>query len=229
MNSQSGLAEDLVMDTKHQEYCEVSRYQDYVIKNGRFIGEFEEMYRNSSQIPWHQDETVNSIFSDMCVVIIRRCMPASLLDVGCGLGYMAERLRSEIDGLENIVGLDVSETATARAKDLFPLIRFVAGDLKSALPENKFEMVVSKDVLWYVLDDLDGYLNALVARSSRHVYIGQSFPATKPYYGEDVLPNAAGLIDLLRQSGFDVVYQLIERDACYGNREYAHALLKLKI
>jgi hypothetical protein len=84
-------------------------------------------------------------------------------------------------------------------------------------------------VLWYVLDGLDDYLNALVAKSSRYVYIGQSFPATKPYYGEDVLPNATGLIDLLGRSGFEVVYQIVERDAFYGNREYAHALLKLKI
>ncbi len=31
-------------------------YHDYVIKNGKLIGEFEQMYKNSAGIPWHQDE-----------------------------------------------------------------------------------------------------------------------------------------------------------------------------
>ena len=30
-------------------------YRDYVIKDGRLIGEFEQMYKNSRDIPWHQD------------------------------------------------------------------------------------------------------------------------------------------------------------------------------
>ena len=34
-------------------------YHDYVIKNGSFVGKFEEMYQNSSNIPWHQDDTAN--------------------------------------------------------------------------------------------------------------------------------------------------------------------------
>ena len=41
------------------------RNQDYVIKNGKFIGQFEQMYRESSEIPWHQDETSHAVFSNM--------------------------------------------------------------------------------------------------------------------------------------------------------------------
>ena len=29
------------------------RYQDYVIKNGKFVGEFEKMYQNHED-PWNQ-------------------------------------------------------------------------------------------------------------------------------------------------------------------------------
>lgn len=29
--------------------------------------------------------------------------------------------------------------------------------------------------------------------------------------------------------GFKIAYQVIERDADYGNREYAHAMLKINI
>ncbi len=204
-----------------------ARYQDYVIKDGVFVGEFEAMYRHSSEIPWHQDQTVDAIFSDICVSIVRRCRPDSLLDVGCGMGYMADRLRREVPCLKKLTGLDISETAVAEARKMFPSIRFVAGDIKTAIPGAKFEIVVSKDVLWYVADDLPGYVQALAERSNKWIYIGQSFPSTRPYYGEDVLPDAASLMTLLKDIGYQVDYHVIERDADYGNREYAHALLKL--
>ena len=32
------------------------KYQDYVIKDSTFIGNFVDMYQESSEIPWHQDE-----------------------------------------------------------------------------------------------------------------------------------------------------------------------------
>jgi hypothetical protein len=31
-------------------------YHDYVIKGGVLVREFEQMYQNSTNIPWHQDE-----------------------------------------------------------------------------------------------------------------------------------------------------------------------------
>jgi SAM-dependent methyltransferase len=203
-------------------------YQDYVFKSGKFVGHFEEMYRDSVDVPWHQDETAHAIFSDMCVTIIRHCQPASLLDVGCGLGYMAERFRREVPGLSNVVGMDISATAAAEAAKMFPAVRFLAGEMKSVRLDETFDVVVSKDVLWYVVDDLGGYINALAARSNKWIYIGQSFPETRPYYGETQLPNAEALFHTLEKSGLELSYQLVERDARYGNREYAHALLKTR-
>ena len=203
------------------------RYQDYVIREGRFVGRFEEMYRNSAEIPWHQDETVNAIFSDITVAIVRRCRPSSLLDVGCGLGFMAERLRREVPGLERVVGLDISETAIAKAAEMFPKIEFRAGTLfDAAVPVGEFDVVVSKDVLWYVLGDLVGYLARLVKASRRYAYIGQSFPERRPFYGDDVLPDAASLLALADRCGYRVHYSAIERDCHYGGREYAHLLIE---
>ena len=43
-------------------------YHDYVIKNGDFVGKFEEMYQNSSDTPWHPDATANAIFTDIAMV-----------------------------------------------------------------------------------------------------------------------------------------------------------------
>jgi hypothetical protein len=36
-------------------------YHDYVFREGRLAGEFEEMYRNSAIAPWHQNEQENWI------------------------------------------------------------------------------------------------------------------------------------------------------------------------
>ena len=31
-------------------------YHDYVFKNGKLVGEMEQMYQKSKDIPWHQDK-----------------------------------------------------------------------------------------------------------------------------------------------------------------------------
>lgn len=205
-----------------------SRYQDYVIRDGKYIGQFEDMYQNSVEIPWHQDETVNAIFSDLTVAILKRRPVSSLLDVGCGLGYMAARLKSEIPGLTRVVGLDVSSTATAKAAAMFSDIEFRAGTLDTDPAGGEiFDVVVSKDVLWYVLDDLKGYVAKLAGKSRRWVYIGQSFPERKPFLGMDILPDAQALLNFLVGEGHTLAYSLVERDAAYGGREYVHVLIEV--
>ena len=42
------------------------KYQDYVIKDGQFIGRFEEMYRDVSD-PWHCSSTVDGWWSPVRV------------------------------------------------------------------------------------------------------------------------------------------------------------------
>lgn len=204
-----------------------TRYQDYVIADGKYIGKFEDMYKNSAEVPWHQDKTVNAIFSDIAVVILRQRSPDSLLDVGCGMGYMAERFRVEIPTLKRVAGIDVSETAVVRARSMFPEIEFMARTIGDHPSQEKFDVVVSKDVLWYVLDDLQAYLSSLAKCSRRWVYIGQSFPEKRPFYGEDILPDAKALIAYLSNNGFPLAYSAIESDAALGGREYVHALIEV--
>lgn len=205
-----------------------TRYQDYVIRDGKYIGQFEDMYQNAAEIPWHQDETVNAIFSDLTVAILKRRPASSLLDVGCGMGYMAARLKSEILGLTRVVGLDISPTATAKAAVMFPDIEFRAGTLDADTAGGEtFDVVVSKDVLWYVLDDLKGYVTQLAGKSRRWVYIGQSFPEKKPFLGMDILQDAQALLNFLVGEGYTLAYSLVERDAAYGGREYVHVLIEV--
>lgn len=205
-----------------------TRYQDYVIRDGQYIGQFEDMYQNAAEIPWHQDETVNAIFSDLTVAILKRRSISSLLDVGCGMGYMVARLKNEIPGLTRVVELDISPTATAKAAALFPDIEFRAGTLDSDTGGGEtFDVVFSKDVIWYVLDDFKGYVAKSADRSRRWVYINQPFPERKPFLSMEILPDAQALLNFLVGEGYILAYSLVERDATYGGREYAHALIEV--
>jgi SAM-dependent methyltransferase len=203
------------------------RYQDYVFRDGRFVGAFDDMYRHSSEVPWHQDQTVNAIFSDLAVAILRHHRVTSLLEVGCGLGYMADRFRREIPTLRRVAAIDISPTAIESAAAMFAGIEFAAGTLDDAAIDGRFDVVVSKDVLWYVLDRLDAFVASMARRSTRFIYIGQSFPERRPFVGDDILPDAAALLERLRRSGCSLVHSAVERDAEYSDREYVHALVQV--
>lgn len=201
------------------------KYQDYVISDGKYVGRFEEMYQRSAEIPWHQDEHAKAIWSDIAIAILRRREIKSMLDVGCGLGYLTARMKNEIQSLERVVALDISDTAIARARRMFSGIEFYAATLSTFKTSDSFDVVVSKDVLWYVLDDLHGYFASLARHSCRWLYIGQSFPECRPFFGDHLLPDAAALGALIERLGYRIDYSVVERDATYGGREYAHIVI----
>ena len=65
-------------------------YQDYVIKDGKLIAEFEKMYIESDSIPWNQNEHMEKEFIDIQIAIclLRKYQPFDyILDFGSGLGF----------------------------------------------------------------------------------------------------------------------------------------------
>ena len=118
-------------------------YHDYIFKDGKLIGKFDEMYKCSEQIPWHQDKTAYSVFSDIDIAILKQYKYDSILEVGCGLGYFSNRLYKELCSNNNepsplsfpqVTGIDVSQTAIEKASKQFPEIRFIVGDLTKGNP-----------------------------------------------------------------------------------------------
>ena len=71
-------------------------YHDYVFKNGKLVGKFDEMYKNSSEIPWHQDETAYRVFSEIDIAILKQYEYESVCEIGCGFGYFTNRLHEEL-------------------------------------------------------------------------------------------------------------------------------------
>jgi 2-polyprenyl-3-methyl-5-hydroxy-6-metoxy-1,4-benzoquinol methylase len=72
-----------------------------------------------------------------------------ILDLGCGMGWFAEELAS----FGNVTGIDLSEEAIAQAKVRCPQAKFMAANiLVDSLPGERFDVVVSQEVLAHVED-----------------------------------------------------------------------------
>jgi len=69
-----------------------SRYQDYVIKDGKFVGEFEEMYRDYED-PWEQT-TREEWASEKAVALnlIQKLKANKVIELGCGLGHYTNKI-----------------------------------------------------------------------------------------------------------------------------------------
>jgi methylase of polypeptide subunit release factors len=103
-------------------------YHDYVIKNGKLIGEFEQMYQNSSTIPLHQDEQENWI--DVCLTLefLKRKNFSRVVDYGAGTGHYLDILIRRTSAIGGI-GFDISETAVQKATETFPKYKFKTANL----------------------------------------------------------------------------------------------------
>jgi hypothetical protein len=61
---------------------------DYVFREGKLIGDFEAMYRNREETPWHQDKQESWIDVRLTRETLRGFKPfGEIHDLGCGLGH----------------------------------------------------------------------------------------------------------------------------------------------
>lgn len=64
----------------------MDNYQDYVIRDGKFIGKFEEMYQKFDD-PWEQIACVGDSYSRHATSLSINSMKLhNILEIGCGLG-----------------------------------------------------------------------------------------------------------------------------------------------
>jgi 2-polyprenyl-6-hydroxyphenyl methylase/3-demethylubiquinone-9 3-methyltransferase len=107
------------------------------------------------------------------------------LDVGCGEGILLERLGS--NAYSRFVGVDISETAIARArKKCFDRSFFTQADAADYVTDETFDAIIFNEVLYYFPDPVamahkyrawlkpDGLMiTSLYARSDRARAIGR--------------------------------------------------------
>jgi SAM-dependent methyltransferase len=173
-------------------------YHDYVIKDGRFIGEFEQMYHRCSD-PWHQDSQWGYA-QDVVLMAVAAGEYTRVLDIGCGKGKFTHHLYQAVRA--STVGLDISPTAVKIAGSRYPEIDFQAMDIQQGLafPENSFDLIVCSELLWYVLP----YLKELFAEIGRVAVPGGTllikqrfYPPGDQRYGNEIMEKPEDLLALL--------------------------------
>lgn len=186
-------------------------YHDYVFRDGRLIGDFDNMYRYAKGVPWDQDRRSSEWHAEVGILMLRDLGPFdSVLEVGCGLGYVSAKLNRLVSASgDGVDAFDISMEAVRKASELHPGIRFWVTDIRDANLQlrRQYQLVVIREVFWYVFDQLDVVLRNLdkSLRPGGFLYVCQSFPdLDSSFVGKDVIANPDALIS--RFAGYDVLF-----------------------
>ncbi|MBS1636133.1 MAG: methyltransferase domain-containing protein [Bacteroidetes bacterium] len=173
-------------------------YHDYVIKDGKFIGKFEDMYRHFED-PWMQSQQPNRYSRQVAIMNMKRYGIRSVVEYGCGLGYYADWIHRET----GIVcqSIDISKTAIKKAKAKFPHLDFHVGnirDMGSLKNKAHIDCILLADITWMILQDLD-YVNTELLKHFRGKYLINNFVTYKgtQKYGLDFFTTTQEYIDYM--------------------------------
>tara|TARA_Y100000768_G_C23804430_1_gene598810 strand:+ start:196 stop:828 length:633 start_codon:yes stop_codon:yes gene_type:complete len=140
------------------------KYQDLVIKDGKFIGKFEEMYQIFPD-PWHllKNNKLNSslnykIIYNYCNQIKKK-RKLTTLEIGCGYAQISNELLK--NGFK-VYGTDISNTVIKKSKKKYPNLKnnlFVSNFLNFSLYEKlNPDIIILSDVTWYILPELKKFI-----------------------------------------------------------------------
>ena len=182
-------------------------YHDYVFKEGRLVGAFDEMYRFAKGVPWDQDKRCNDWYAEAGLLMAADCGPyESILEIGCGLGYIAEKLRcSVLRPGGSVDAFDISPEAIRKASELHPNIRFRVHDIARAdfSASRDYDLVVVRDVFWYVTEQISTVVENIAGsvKPGGHLYVCQSFPALdRPFVGKQIVPDPDALLHYFKDA-----------------------------
>ncbi len=129
------------------------KYQDYVIKSGKFIGEFEKMYQNHED-PWGQAKdgyVENNIPRQVVCNYINQFSIKSIVEFGCGLGKTTNFISNKTEA--KIIGIDISETSIGKAKSNYPKLEFRVDNITNISAYSNFDCYFFSEITWYLLED----------------------------------------------------------------------------
>ena len=140
-------------------------YQDYVIKDGKFVGKFDEMYQKFPD-PWNllknnksNDGNLNyRIIYNYCNQLKQK-KKLITLEIGCGFPQISNQLLK--NGFK-VYGTDISETVIRKSKKKYPKLKnvlFVSNFLNFSLYEKlNPDIIILSDITWYILPELKKFI-----------------------------------------------------------------------
>jgi len=174
----------------------MERYQDYVIKDGRFVGKFEEMYQKFDD-PWHQSNIVDvgGGFSRLATIVnIKKFGIKSVVEFGCGFGYYANFISQYTKA--RVKGIDISSTAIEKARSLYPSIEFGVDKIQNIETYTEYESVLFAEITWYILDDINMIFEKMLKHFSGKYFLHNLvFYKGQQKYGTEYFTNLKEFID----------------------------------
>lgn len=163
-------------------------YHDYVIKDGKFIGKFDEMYAECND-PWTQSTQPNKYSRMAGIIHLKNFNIKSVLECGCGLGYYADWIKRETDIIPK--SIDLSAVAIEKAKALFPDLDFEQANISTDLHKFKaYECVMLSEIVWYILPDLKNLFEVLEKDfKGKYLMVNQVFYKGTQKYGTEFFTN----------------------------------------
>ena len=185
--------------------------KDYVFKRGKddqlaFVGDFEGFYKNEND-PWGQrggDARLNEYYrysrGNLLAALQMFLDPeakAEILEVGCGLGYVADFLDQGLAGRACLTGMDISRTAIIKAGKTFAHLDFVVADIGETGLDHKarYDVIIMSQILWYILEKLPQIfknLERLLKPGGRLVFINAFLREQE--YGRHIVDGFDGLV-----------------------------------
>ena len=169
-------------------------YHDYVIKDGNFIGKFDEMYSKFND-PWTQSSQPNKYSRIAGIFHMINFNIKSVLECGCGLGYYADWIHKETQIIPKSV--DISSVAIQKAKILFPHLDFEVANIANDLSKYKdYDCILLSEIIWYVLPDLEKIFSILNSDfKGKYLVVNQVFYKGTQKYGNEYFTNLKEFID----------------------------------
>jgi len=190
-------------------------YHDYVFKNGKFVGAFEEMYQNVDD-PWHHGNAT-AIHYDLALLLLKRYVNlhrGRVLDLGCGKGAFTARLKGNFPNAK-VIGVDVAPTAIRKARRKYGHlgIEFRVLDVRECqrMAEeagSDFELTVMFDLMWYVLPEFENIVRHLgkIVRKGGWLLVNQTFyNPDKQKYGRAVISSVEDMLKLIPYKVVEII------------------------
>ncbi len=146
------------------------KYQDFVIKNGKFIGQFEKMYQLFKD-PWNLIKSNKKNYGLNYKLIFTSCVDIKkeikknkikVLEVGCGYPQVTNELKKR--GFDSY-GIDISPTVIKKGKKKYPNLKnklFQSDiDNKKLFNNIKADIYVLSDISWYILPRIKNFIKQI--------------------------------------------------------------------
>ena len=205
-------------------------YHKYVFNQASrsLVGEWEKMYRQESVEgfdSWHQDDS-RQLQRMISLQILGMYNFGKILDIGCGKGSFTHLLKKRNN---EVIGVDVSETAIATAAVRYPDIDFRSADITNPESLSKLaqefsspgaDLAVCCEILSYVAD-WRGLLRTL-SHHSRYLFVCLDIPRDPIGFVKSPADLLAGISSHfsiieameLKVSGFSIVFGSTKNQEC---------------